>query len=142
MKLFEALHRNNFTLEIDEALAFDETKLNATKRFIAYCIENLGLSDAFTVKFVENREAHGVKTTAFWREQDKLAVIYAKDRMLGDVLRSLAHELVHAQQWEQGRIELPVQDVGGEIEDEANAMAGVLIKKFSYDDPMGKTLFV
>jgi Zn-dependent peptidase ImmA (M78 family) len=61
--------------------------------------------------------------------------------MLGDILRSIAHELVHQMQHEEGRIEYPVQDVGGEIEDEANAKAGSIVKSFIKNDEYGGNLF-
>jgi Zn-dependent peptidase ImmA (M78 family) len=61
--------------------------------------------------------------------------------MLGDILRSIAHELVHQMQHEEGRIEYPVQDVGGEIEDEANAKAGSIVKSFIKNDEYGNNLF-
>ena len=70
-----------------------------------------------------------------------MVVVYGKDRMLGDILRSIAHELVHQLQHEEDRIEYPVQDEGGEIEDEANAKAGVLVKKFIKHDELGSNLF-
>jgi Zn-dependent peptidase ImmA (M78 family) len=61
--------------------------------------------------------------------------------MLGDILRSIAHELIHQLQHQEGRIEYPVQDIGGEIEDEANAKAGSLVKTFIKQDEMGSNLF-
>ena len=58
----------------------------------------------------------------------------AKNRALVDVMRSLAHELVHHKQWEQGRLNVKPPDIGGEIEDEANAKAGQFIKMFAKSD--------
>jgi hypothetical protein len=49
--------------------------------------------------------------------------------------------LVHKKQYEDDRIEQPVQDIGGEIEDEANAVAGQLVKKYIKTKENGKTLF-
>ena len=51
------------------------------------------------------------------------------------MLRSIAHEMVHHKQFEQGRLKVQPPDIGGEIEDEANAKAGVYIKMFSKIDP-------
>jgi hypothetical protein len=55
--------------------------------------------------------------------------------MLVDVMRSVAHEMVHHKQFEQGRLEVRPPDIGGEIEDEANAKAGQYIKMYSKIDP-------
>ena len=49
-------------------------------------------------------------------------------------MRSVAHELVHHKQWEQGRLKVKPPDIGGEIEDEANALAGQFIKKYAKID--------
>jgi hypothetical protein len=137
MKLFETIQKNNFTLEIDPELEFKKEKEELAKRFIGFCYKELGLKKACTIKLVWDRSAHSIKTTAYWREADQLCVVYAYKRMLVDVMRSVAHELVHKQQFEQDRVEFPVPDIGGPIENEANAMAGVLIKKFLNYDPDG-----
>jgi len=49
-------------------------------------------------------------------------------------MRSIAHEMVHHKQFEQGRLKVQPPDIGGEIEDEANAKAGQYIKMFSKED--------
>jgi len=48
---------------------------------------------------------------------------------------SAAHELVHHQQNQNKKLNQNVKDIGGPIEDEANAVAGQLIKKFGYAHP-------
>jgi len=60
--------------------------------------------------------------------------IYGKNRMTVDIMRSLAHELIHHRQWERGLLKTPPPDIGGPIEDGANAIAGRLIKKFALID--------
>jgi hypothetical protein len=51
-------------------------------------------------------------------------------------MRSVAHELVHHKQFEEGRLDGPQPpDIGGEIEDEANAKAGQYIKMYAKIDP-------
>lgn len=141
MKLFETIHKNNYTLGIDKALGYDKAKENTVKRFISFCIKYLSLVDNVDIQLVDERKKHKIKTTAYYNHEDKKVVVYAKNRMLVDVLRSLAHELVHAQQWEDNRITLPVPDVGGIIENEANAVAGIIIKKFIYQETDGSNLF-
>ena len=56
------------------------------------------------------------------------------NRALVDVCRSIAHEMVHHKQFEDGRLEVKPPDIGGEIEDEANAKAGQFIKMFARID--------
>ncbi len=61
--------------------------------------------------------------------------VYKKGRALIDIMRSAAHELVHHQQNQNKKLNQNVKDIGGPIEDEANAVAGQLIKKFGYAHP-------
>jgi Zn-dependent peptidase ImmA (M78 family) len=52
---------------------------------------------------------------------------------MADILRTLAHELVHHMQNLKGD-ELNGDD-GSEIENEANAQAGVIMRKFGRENP-------
>ena len=65
--------------------------------------------------------------------------VRSKGRSLMDILRSIAHELVHHKQKEDGMFEdkeviKDIPEVGGPIEDEANAIAGRLIKKYGKEN--------
>jgi hypothetical protein len=42
--------------------------------------------------------------------------------------------MVHHKQFEQGRLNVKPPDIGGEIEDEANAKAGQYIKMFAKEN--------
>jgi Zn-dependent peptidase ImmA (M78 family) len=76
-----------------------------------------------------NRE--GLVTTASYSSEE--IVVYSKDRALVDIMRSITHELVHMKQDVEKRLD---QDhdknnaAGSPIEDEANAKAGEIIRKF------------
>jgi len=60
--------------------------------------------------------------------------VLSKNRLNRDIMRTLAHEWVHAhQRLVLGRERGP--DIGGQNEDEANAFAGQLIKMFEKDKP-------
>jgi hypothetical protein len=49
---------------------------------------------------------------------------------MADILRTLAHELVHRKQDEDGRLDITSGETGSEIENEANAQAGILLRNF------------
>ncbi len=141
MKLLETLLKNKFTLNVDKQLKFDDKKQNTSKKFLNFCCDELDLKKHFTCNIVNDKKENGIKTSAFYMPNEDLIVVYGKNRMLGDILRSIAHELVHHWQFENDMLEYPVQDVGGEIEDQANAKAGSLIKKFIKEDDLGGNLF-
>lgn len=140
MKLFETLVKEKFELLFD-GVDFDNKKVITAKKFLNFCCDELGLNEKFTCHIIADRDKYGVKTTAYYRDDNKNIVVYGRNRMLGDILRSIAHELVHQLQHEEGRVTYPVQDEGGEIEDEANARAGEIVKKFIKHDELGSNLF-
>ena len=106
---------------------------NVTQDFVDFCQQELGYSTPASCDIVDNRDE--LATLASYNLKDNSVKVYGKDRAIADILRSVAHELVHHKQLEDGRIDinnLP-KDIGGEIEDEANAVAGQLVKKFGYN---------
>ena len=67
--------------------------------------------------------------------------VYAKNRALVDVMRSVAHEMTHMMQDDQGLIKGHVQDIGGFHENQANSAAGALIKMFAKTTPGGRRIY-
>ncbi len=100
--------------------------------FLDFCQDNLGYTTPASVELVTDRDS--LVTLASYNLNDNSVKVYSRNRALADILRSIAHELVHHKQLEDGRIDInnPPQDIGGEIEDEANAVAGQLVKAFGY----------
>jgi hypothetical protein len=108
----------------------DNVKLIAD--FIDRCNNELSIDEEcdYSIYFVDDRKKYGIKTTAFYDPRDNTIKIYAKGRMIIDCLRSLAHEMTHMMQQEKGLITGPVKDEGGFHEDQANAKAGLIVKRF------------
>jgi len=113
-----------------------KTKLTAAK-FLKFLKEEMQLKEPFKVKFISDRSTSEplMKTYADYHPSSGDVRVYIKNRGAADVLRSIAHELVHHMQREQNKLSNNVQDVGGDIENEANAKAGELVKKFGYANP-------
>ena len=61
---------------------------------------------------------------------DNTIWVYAKNRNLVDILRTILHELVHVRQEQDGKIKPGDSYPGSPIEVEADAVAGVLIKQW------------
>jgi hypothetical protein len=108
-----------------------KAKLN---NFVKFTKDHLGLKQPPKVVLQNGRK--DLKTTANYdyTNSEKTIRINAKNRMLVDVMRSIAHEMVHHRQFEQGKLSVRPPDIGGEIEDEANAVAGQIIKLFAKED--------
>ena len=112
----------------------DQQKEKLTE-FIKFVKGELQLKSTPNVVIQNGRKE--LKTTANYdyTKPEKVIKVNAKNRMLVDVMRSVAHELVHHKQYEDGRLDGPKPpDIGGEIEDEANAKAGQFIKMFAKRD--------
>lgn len=115
----------------------DDKKKEVLNSFVKFVKKELEIQNLPSIKIQNNRD--GLKTTANYdyTKKNKIVKVCAKNRALVDVLRSVAHELVHHMQYEQGRLNGPETppDIGGEIEDEANAKAGQFIKMYAKIDP-------
>jgi hypothetical protein len=113
----------------------NDKKKEILDKFVLFVKNELELKSVPTIKIQNNRD--GLKTTANYdyTNENIIFKVCAKNRALVDVCRSIAHEMVHHKQFEQGRLEKRPPDIGGEIEDEANAKAGQFIKMYSKKDP-------
>lgn len=103
--------------------------------FVKFVKEELGLKKVPEIRIESNR--NHIKTTANYNYTlpEKIIRVYGKGRALVDIMRSVSHELVHHKQWEDGRLEVKPADIGSEEENEANAIAGIMIKKFALKNP-------
>jgi hypothetical protein len=108
--------------------------------FVELVKKELKIDNDVEIKLQNNKE--GIKTTAVYKYQDddkdfedSEIKVYTLGRALVDVLRSIAHELVHHMQNENGDLEGKHSNVGGPIEDEANSIAGEMIKKYGLINP-------
>jgi hypothetical protein len=112
-----------------------DEKKEILDKFVLFVKNELELDSVPTIKVQNNRD--GLKTTANYdyTKENKIIKVCAKNRALVDVCRSIAHEMVHHKQFEQGRLKVQPPDIGGEIEDEANAKAGQFIKMYAKKDP-------
>ena len=113
----------------------DDNNKKKLKDFALFVIKELGIEKAPTIAIQNGRGK--LKTTANYdyTQEKKVIKVNAHKRALVDVMRSLAHEMTHHKQFEQGRLKVQPPDIGGEIEDEANAKAGQFIKMYAKKDP-------
>ena len=109
----------------------NDEKKEKLKEFAKYVVKQLEIKNAPTIA-VQNGRGE-LKTTANYdyTKENKIVKVNAHKRALVDVMRSLAHELVHHKQFEDNKLHGNIPNIGGVIEDEANAIAGQLIKKFA-----------
>ena len=132
----------NVNLDISPSLSRCRGMQDLIVEFCNYTSDILNIPrDMVNIKIVDDRESSGIRTTAYYNPNNHEVGVYGKNRAVVDVCRSIAHELTHMQQMLENRISFPVQDVGGEIEDEANARAGEIIKSFAQSDESRKSIY-
>ncbi len=100
-------------------------------KFISLLQEEYPLKNDLKIMFLDDRK--GEMSTGS-RRGDHLIKVLAKGRLNRDIMRTLAHEWVHEYQMTiLGREHGP--NIGGINEDEANAFAGQIVKKFEKKYP-------
>jgi hypothetical protein len=109
----------------------NENQINIIKGFIKYAAESLKLQKLpnLTLSYNTN-EAKERHTFGYFDPNTSKVWLYVKNRNVADILRTLAHELVHRKQDEEGKIDFNSGETGSEIENEANAQAGILLRNF------------
>ena len=124
-------------LEGPKPFPLKESKLNESEtatigEFVKYAIKNLGIQNPprnLSLSYDTNK-AKEMRSFGYFSPNDNKIWVYCANRNMADILRTLAHELVHRKQDEDGRINYESGKTGSEIENEANAMAGVLLRDF------------
>jgi hypothetical protein len=114
-----------------------KTKLNESEtatigEFVKYAIKNLEIQKPprnLTLSY-DNEAAKEKRSFGYFDPNANKIWVYCGNRNMADILRTLAHELVHRKQDEDGRINYESGKTGSEIENEANAQAGILLRDF------------
>ena len=104
------------------------------QKFVTWCKPRLGLKHRVRVMLVNRDIQHGVqKTFGYYDPETHQIVVSCKDRHPTDVLRTLAHELVHRAQAQLQELTAEDGETGSIIENEANALAGILLRLYNQD---------
>ena len=96
------------------------------KQFAMHCIKELGLKGTIHIKLSKHQT--GMPTAGYFDPGTCRVFVAVHNRAIADVMRTLAHELTHCHQQQQGT-EFPNDDEGLQpLEDEANMMSGRLVR--------------
>jgi hypothetical protein len=101
--------------------------------FTKFCAGKLSITGDINVILVGKGEKSGGGMSTGGYELDTRNILSREfGRSLVDMCRSIAHELVHQRQHEIGKFDTndDIPNIGGEIEDEANALCGQLVKMY------------
>ena len=122
---------------LEETLTEPEDKTdNIIADFIDFVSQALDLQQVPKITFSDDeqlaKQMHSLG--AYQPKTDELLVVKGS-RLTADILRTLAHELVHRKQAEVGPLSAEDGKTGSEAENEANAAAGVLLRQFGQYRP-------
>ena len=115
---------------------FNESKqptlIDALRDFLPIAIAHLELDHIPKIKLVKSLD-----DTTFGRYVDDEKVIYAvvANRNPVDILRTIAHEMVHYKQGQDEQLHSDSGETGSDIENEANAEGGVIMREFNEQFP-------
>ena len=126
------IKRGESSRGVIERLELMEDKIDD---FVDFVSDDLELDDNFTVDITNDSD--DVETLASYDINNNEVTVLGKDRALPDIIRSVAHELVHHKQNERGELTGRQEEGedGSPWEDEANAKAGELVRKYGRENP-------
>lgn len=108
--------------------------------FVSFASERLGIKSLPKLSYKDADKDF----TSFggYNPSEKSIVVVTKNRHPMDIFRTVAHELVHCKQDEDGRIKDVAKEgsTGSDIENEANAVAGQIMRWYAKANPDKFTL--
>ena len=97
------------------------------------CQHELELDNLPKIQFIDQSFIDGGGKKSFGEFTGDTIKVVIKDRHPMDILRTLAHELVH---WKQMNSNMDMNgEDGSDTENQANAVAGIIMRKFSEKYP-------
>jgi hypothetical protein len=104
-------------------------------KFLPLCMEILKLDSLPKMEFHAHiHDEHQPTFGRFNHQANKLEVALA-NRHPNDILRTIAHELQHYKQGTEHRLGPDAGETGSPIENEAHAMAGIVMRHFNKQYP-------
>lgn len=118
-------------VHLNEGLLPQEKKIELINKFVTYAVEKLKIKSAPEIVISnDEKEAETMKSFGGFNPESKKIRVVIANRNLADALRTLAHELVHYMQFLNGKIKPESGETGSDEENEANSLAGVLMREF------------
>ena len=100
--------------------------IESIHHFASHCAKELGLKGK--VKVILSKHQTGMPTAGYFDPENHVVFVAVHNRAIADIMRTLAHELTHCRQKQDGTV-FPHDDEGLQpLEDEANTMSGRLVR--------------
>ena len=113
----------------------DDTE-SMVQQFIQDTAERLGIERMPEIQLHDN-DGWSEQNRSFGMYQPELHVLHVnlRDRHIMDILRTVAHELAHCRQQELEQLDHTSGNTGSPVENEANAVAGIIMRDFADAHP-------
>ena len=121
------------TENINESQINEKLRKGIVDDFVEYATERLKLKEKPNVQLVSNSEMGEMgPSLGGYNPETKSITVQSEKRLSADILRTVAHEMVHRKQDEMGMIKDPIKDgaTGSPLENQANAVAGILLREY------------
>jgi len=135
-RLFEMFRGVN-GVTLNEEVLSPEDRNDVVDDFVRYVVNRLKFGgDTPKIKLsYDDNEAQIMKSYGRYNPKTNEIFVIAKNRNLGDILRTIAHELIHLKQDEDGKLNSNSGETGSNEENEANALAGVIMREYGKNNP-------
>lgn len=122
--------------DTDEYLSEDDVDQSALRDFIRYAADKIGLRTMPRIHIHNDPEwSEREKSFGRFEPEDGDLHINMWNRHIMDVFRTAAHELAHARQHEIKSLGPDAGATGSDIENEANAVAGIIMRHWAKMNP-------
>jgi hypothetical protein len=111
------------------------TLVDALRDFLPIAIKNLKLDHIPKIKLVKSIPDANVPTFGRFVNEEKVITVVVANRNPVDILRTLAHEMVHYAQGEQHRLDGDSWHTGSPTENQAHEQAGIIMREFDQQFP-------
>lgn len=109
----------------------DKNKLNIIKDFIRFSKQELNIQTLPKISLINDKNfVEQFRSFGEYNPQTNAIKVVALNRNLADICRSLAHELTHHRQNELDLLYNEAGETGSEVENDANAMAGIIMRDY------------
>ena len=109
----------------------DQQKTAVIKDFVLCAKEQLGIDQLPKIKLITDQKfATTLRSFGSYKPETRELDVYIANRNAADILRTVAHELVHHRQNELGMLQPESGETGSPHENQANSLAGELLRHY------------
>jgi len=113
----------------------EATLIDAIRDFLPIAVKHLKLKTIPKITFVKDVKGSHVPTFGRYTNESKKLFVDIENRHPNDIIRTIAHELTHYAQGESDKLEGDSWKTGSPVENDANAQAGIMMRKFNVKFP-------